>query len=116
MGMFLNSPQMLLFDVRDRVARITLNRPEKRNTLSNALLEELQAALLEADARQDVNVVVLAGAGKDFCAGYDLTGTYAGRAGDAEQVEYRTIAGNMDDDCWQLERTQRLTITLFDMH
>ena len=80
MGRFLDSPQSLLFEVRERVARITLNRPDKRNTLSPQVLEELHAALLEADARQDVNVVVLAGAGKDFCAGYDLVGAYAGRA------------------------------------
>jgi enoyl-CoA hydratase len=116
MGRFLDSPQSLLFEVRERIARITLNRPDKRNTLSPQVLEELHAALLEADARQDVNVVVLAGAGKDFCAGYDLTGAYAGRAGDAEEIEYRTVAGNFDDDCWQLERTQRLTMILFDMH
>jgi enoyl-CoA hydratase len=116
MGKYLESPQFLLFDVRDHVARITLNRPDKRNTLSTEMLRELHAGLLEADARQDVNVVVLGGAGKDFCAGYDLTGVYAGRADDGDQVEYRTVIGNFDDDCWQLEQTQRLTLLPFDMH
>jgi enoyl-CoA hydratase len=83
----------------------------------------LRDGLLEADARLDVNVIVLGGAGKDFCAGYDLAGAYAGRAADAaaqaedrEEIKYRTSAGNLDDDCWNLEQTQRETLTLFDIH
>jgi len=55
------------------VARITLNRPEKRNALSNELRTELFAALEAADCDDDVRVVVLRGAGKCFSAGYDLT-------------------------------------------
>jgi enoyl-CoA hydratase/carnithine racemase len=55
-----------------RVARITLNRPDKRNPLSNALRSELFAALEAADQDQDVGVTVIRGAGGCFSAGYDL--------------------------------------------
>jgi methylglutaconyl-CoA hydratase len=51
---------------------VTLNRPDKRNALSSALVEALHQALDSADLDPDVRVVVLTGAGKDFCAGADL--------------------------------------------
>jgi methylglutaconyl-CoA hydratase len=54
------------------VLTLTLNRPEKRNALSNALIEALHAALEGADLDPDVRVVRVTGAGKDFCAGADL--------------------------------------------
>ncbi len=56
----------------DRVRRITLNRPQKRNALSNALRGELFAALESADEDNGVSVIVLRGAGPCFSAGYDL--------------------------------------------
>ena len=54
------------------VLTLTLDRPEKRNALSSALVEALHRALDTADLDSAVRVVVLAGAGKDFCAGADL--------------------------------------------
>lgn len=57
----------------DGVRTITLNRPERRNALNVALLEALRAALADAAAEEAVRVVVLAGAGKGFCAGADVT-------------------------------------------
>jgi methylglutaconyl-CoA hydratase len=51
---------------------LTLNRPEKRNALNAALVEELKRALREVDASDDVRAVVIRGAGKDFCSGADL--------------------------------------------
>jgi len=51
---------------------LTLDRPDKRNALSAALIEGLHAGLERADLDADVRVVVLRGAGKDFCAGADL--------------------------------------------
>jgi methylglutaconyl-CoA hydratase len=54
------------------VLTLTLDRPEKRNALSGALVEGLHAALDRADLDADVRVVVLRGAGRDFCAGADL--------------------------------------------
>jgi enoyl-CoA hydratase len=97
------------------VARISLNRPDKRNTLTPQALAELHAALLEADDRTDVHAIVLAGAGKDFCAGYDFAGAYAGQGSD-DGSPYRSVNANLDDDCWQLEQTQKHTITMFDIH
>ncbi len=54
------------------VRRLTLNRPDKRNALSHALRSRLFELLREADADPDVRVVIIRGAGKSFCAGYDL--------------------------------------------
>ncbi len=120
MSKWLKSTELLQFEVSERVARITLNRPEKRNALSHPMLQELHGALLEADDRTDVNVIVLAGAGKDFCAGYDLVTSYSDRkadeAGAAQEVSYRSVSGTIDDDCWQLEATQRQTLMMFDVH
>jgi enoyl-CoA hydratase len=123
MGKFLKTTDTILFDIQERVARITLNRPEKRNAITGAMITELHDALLEADARTDVNVIVLQGAGKDFCAGYDLAGVYSGiksegeaRADAAHEVSYRTISSTLDDDCWNLERTQRQTTLMFQIH
>jgi enoyl-CoA hydratase/carnithine racemase len=57
----------------NRIARITLNRPEKMNSISQELMEELMAACTEAEFDSDVRVVVVRGAGRTFSAGYDLT-------------------------------------------
>ncbi len=123
MGKYLQSAEFIQFEVRERIARITLNRPDKRNALTPQMIAELHDALLEADALLDVNVIVLAGAGKDFCAGYDLAGAYAGRKSDseargseAEEAQYRTLGATLDDDCWQLEKTQRQMRILFEIH
>jgi enoyl-CoA hydratase len=62
---------------------------------------------------------VLQGAGRDFCAGYDLAGTYAGYAAqdvDGQSVKYRSVNKTLDDDAWQLEQTQRKTLTMFQIH
>jgi len=63
---------ILVDDPRPRVRRITLNRPEKRNALSNPLRGELLAALHAADSDDGVRVTILRGAGTCFSAGYDL--------------------------------------------
>jgi len=115
MAKWIESFECVIFEVSENIARITLNRPEKRNALSPELVRELHAALLEADDRADVNVIVLQGAGKDFCAGYDLAGAYAGYSAD-QDVSYRTMNGTIDDDSWQMERTQTSMISIFDIH
>jgi methylglutaconyl-CoA hydratase len=62
----------LLIDTKGRVRFLTLNRPEKRNALSDQLIAELKSALGEADADRELRVIVIRGAGKDFCSGADL--------------------------------------------
>ncbi len=51
---------------------LTLNRPEKRNALNDALIAALKDALREADANDELRAIVIRGAGKDFCSGADL--------------------------------------------
>jgi enoyl-CoA hydratase len=63
---------ILLIDTADRVRTITLNRPESRNALSAALRKRFFGALVEADADEDVDVIVVTGADPVFCAGLDL--------------------------------------------
>jgi enoyl-CoA hydratase len=116
---WLKSTETVAFEVADNVARITLNRPEKRNALNGRMLEELHQALLEADDRTDVNAILLQGAGRDFCAGYDLGDSYGGggaKAADYDPAQYRTRAGTLDDDIWNLERQQDLSLIMLDLH
>ena len=123
-GKWLQKPEHLLFEVSEGVATITLNRPEKRNALSNALLSELHDGMLEADDRTDVNCILLAGAGKDFCAGYDLVGAYSGPKGEDSAratglggpPSYRSAGNSVDDDAWGLERAQKFSTVMFDLH
>lgn len=67
------SEALVLVSVERGVRRLTLNRPDKLNALSAPLVEELSAALQEGAADPATRAVVLAGAGRSFCAGYDLT-------------------------------------------
>jgi methylglutaconyl-CoA hydratase len=62
----------LIYEVREGVARITLNRPEKRNALNDALTNSLKDGLRKADGDDSLYAVVIRGAGKDFCSGADL--------------------------------------------
>lgn len=65
--------QELIYSKVGSVARIVLNRPEKRNALNEELIRSLKAALLAADADEELSAVVISGEGKDFCAGLDLS-------------------------------------------
>ena len=99
MGKWLQSNEHLTFEVRERVARITLNRPDRRNARSWEMLSELRAALLEADDLRSVSVIVLGGAGPDFCAGYDMKSAYARYAAEGDAaLDYRSGSGSFDDD------------------
>lgn len=66
---------VLLYDVADGIATVTINRPDARNAINPQVIEELRHAFREADANEDARVIVLTGAGeKAFCAGGDLGG------------------------------------------
>jgi enoyl-CoA hydratase/carnithine racemase len=60
------------YAVADRIARITLNRPERGNGINRALIGELEVCVERADLDPAVHVILLAGNGKGFCGGYDL--------------------------------------------
>ncbi|MDG1489365.1 MAG: enoyl-CoA hydratase/isomerase family protein [Actinomycetota bacterium] len=62
----------VLYDVSDKIATITLNRPEKLNAMSQSLLDDLERAFDRAKDDSSAKVVLLKGAGRSFCAGYDL--------------------------------------------
>ncbi|RPI11675.1 MAG: enoyl-CoA hydratase [Actinobacteria bacterium] len=82
--------QPVLLEVTERIATVTLNRPEARNALSSEVLRLLPQLMREADTREDVDVVILTGADPAFCAGLDLKelGSSAGNlrpAGNADR-------------------------------
>jgi enoyl-CoA hydratase len=64
------------YTAEEGIARIVLNRPEKRNALNHQLLDDIDTAFDAAEDDQAVGVIVLSGAGPSFCAGYDLQGSY----------------------------------------
>ena len=67
-----DSPDILLVDVTDRVAVVTLNRPERRNAFTWDLVQRLGDTMRALDADVDVDVIILTGADPAFCAGVDL--------------------------------------------
>lgn len=64
--------QCLLYEVHDRIATLTLNRPERLNALGDTLRDDLLDAVLKAGADPDVGVLVITGAGRGFCSGGDV--------------------------------------------
>ena len=103
----------LVYAVENGRARITLNRPERRNALCPPLLDELERALWDADDDKRVHCVIVRGAGPAFCAGYDLTGF--GRAAADDGVPRRGMR-SIDDDIWSLEKSNRRIRALWEMH
>lgn len=63
----------ILYSSHNHIARITLNRPDKRNALDDQMVAEVKAALRAAEADPNVRLVTIEGAGKDFCSGADLS-------------------------------------------
>jgi 2-(1,2-epoxy-1,2-dihydrophenyl)acetyl-CoA isomerase len=75
--------ETILFDVKDGIGRLTLNRPERMNGMTNRMLVETHDLLEQVAVRKDVRVLVLTGAGKGFCPGADLK-HYAGGEADVQ--------------------------------
>lgn len=71
----------VLYEVSEHIATITLNRPDRMNTISGPMLNELAELLLKADRDPDVRAIILTGAGSAFCAGLDLRGASQGSLG-----------------------------------
>lgn len=90
----------VLLDVRDGVATVTLNRPERRNAISWQLVLDLIAALEAARVDTEARAVVLTGAGRDFCVGADME---AVGSNDTADQETRTLRGrSIEDDVERL--------------
>ena len=67
------SEASILFDLREGIARITLNRPDRLNSFNDAMHAQLREALDRVKADASVRVLLLTGAGRGFCAGQDLS-------------------------------------------
>ena len=80
---------IVLYQVSPGVARITLNRPEKRNALNDELIGGLKESLRRANDDHEVRVILLVGAGDDFCSGADLAAL--------QKISTASVAENLDD-------------------
>src|SRR5438874_691003 len=93
----------LLYELANGVARLTINRPERRNAISWGVISGLREALARAKDDAEVRVVVLTGAGeKAFCAGADLGGMADGDDGFLALHEGRGEMARLFEDLWQL--------------
>jgi len=84
----MNTDQVL-YSVEGAVARVTLNRPEKRNALNDAVIAGVKRGLKEAARDERVRVVVISGAGNDFCSGADLSAL--------QKIANASVAENAED-------------------
>jgi methylglutaconyl-CoA hydratase len=64
---------VVLYAVAGAIATLTLNRPEKRNALNDAIIEQLKTSLRKANDDASINAIIITGSGKDFCSGADLS-------------------------------------------
>jgi enoyl-CoA hydratase len=78
--------ETLTYEVTDRVARITLDRPERGNGITRSMVHELEQCVERADLDPSVHVLLLSGNGKGFCGGYDLVESAEGLRGRAQAV------------------------------
>jgi len=106
----------LRYEAQGRIARITLNRPERLNAIDSKMPREIRQAVERANDDDSIHVIVLGGAGRAFCAGYDLK-AFAERRGEWSQEEmpwdpmkdYRGMKRNTDD-FFSLWRSYKPTI------
>ena len=87
------SYQRILYAVEQGIARITLNRPEKRNALNAELITEIREALQSSARDKNIRVVLITGSGADFCSGADLSGLE--RTFNAGVLDHMADARNM---------------------
>ena len=85
----MTATRTVLVEIRDAVAFLTLNRPDKRNALNDELVADLKTALSGADKNDVVHCIVLRGAGADFCSGADLAAL--------QKISKASVAENLSD-------------------
>ena len=103
----------VLYEADGRIGRITLNRPDVLNAIDDELPAELAAAVAEANADPGVHVIVLSGAGRAFCAGYDLT--YYAEASGSNSVTQDMPWDPMKDYAFMMRNTE-LFMSLWRSH
>ncbi len=101
----------ILYEVDEQIATITLNRPQALNAISPALEHELHAALDRADSDSGVRVIILTGAGRAFCAGYDLSDDDAHKTPPDVSVDefLKTWHSTSMEGVWKIVHLFRLT-------
>jgi 2-(1,2-epoxy-1,2-dihydrophenyl)acetyl-CoA isomerase len=99
------------------VVTVTINQPEKKNAINSAMWDGLADIFREIASRADDRVVVVTGAGNDFCSGADLSGRggagatrAAGSAGEQNQVHHLAAMRRVNDACIALQRLPQPTI------
>jgi 2-(1,2-epoxy-1,2-dihydrophenyl)acetyl-CoA isomerase len=99
------------------VVTVTINQPEKKNAINSAMWDGLGEIFREIASRADDRVVVVTGAGNDFCSGADLSGRggsgatrAAGSAGEQNQVHHLAAMRRVNDACIALQRLPQPTI------
>lgn len=97
--------QKIIYSVEQSVARITLNRPDKRNALDDQIVREVKDALGEAARDKGARVVLITGAGKDFCSGADLAALR--RISEASMMENVADARNLAELFIEMRRHPR---------
>jgi enoyl-CoA hydratase/carnithine racemase len=110
----------IIYEKRDKIAKITLNRPDTLNTIDSQMWDDLEKALDDSDQDQNVRAVIFTGAGnRAFCAGFDITGWGEGgdeklsgiTPGEGQDVgEYIDMCRTMD------EKISRLVLKIWDHH
>jgi enoyl-CoA hydratase/carnithine racemase len=110
--------EQILFEARDRVATITLNRPDRLNAWTQTMQRELKAAFEQAASDNDVRVIVVTGAGRGFCAGADMQNLAQGAQGGlspprsyfAQVATDSSVGANFDQPLTFPMKTPKLTI------
>src|SRR6266700_3412694 len=81
--------EIVLYSAQSGIVRITLNRPDKKNALNDAMIAALKGALRRADQDETVRVIIISGSGSDFCSGADLAAL--------QKISNASVAENLED-------------------
>src|SRR6266704_723904 len=81
--------EIVLYSAQSGIVRITLNRPDKKNALNDAMIAALKGALRRADQDETVRVIIISGSGSDFCSGADLAAL--------QKISSASVAENLED-------------------
>lgn len=111
--------EQILYDIKDNILTITLNRPEKLNAFTGVMMTEMIDAFDRADKDDEIRAIIVTGAGRAFCAGADLSAgpdTFAASRSDRPDRKSATRADGSID--WTNEATRdgggRLTLRIFE--
>ncbi|MBI3085017.1 MAG: enoyl-CoA hydratase [candidate division NC10 bacterium] len=100
--------ETVLYETDGPVVRVTLNRPERRNALDDVLIEELDEAVKQADLDESIRVIIIAGAGKSFSAGHDISGPAPNMEAGGRKARSREAQTTWKDPERRLKREQFL--------